>query len=182
MITSWAQYKAFTAHAEKFNRAPEDVVAKGGEESVKVTHGGPGTHGAGGGGSGGGVVGAGGAGGTDMSNSKNTHVHGAGTGAKVDARQSDVVDGSPRDYGRYRDSDGSGIKQGIKDQYQQGMDKAEKTIHQSQDDEGVDPGEKERRVPSSAEHGFHEWEIDEMEELLKEVRGTLGQSLLHLSS
>ena len=148
-------------------------MAKGGEESVKVTHGGPGTAGAGGGGSGGGVIGAGGAGGTDVPSSVNGT--GAGTGAKVDARQSDVVDGQPKDYGRYRDSDGLGIKQGIKDQYHNGMDK---TVHQGEEDEGVDPGEKERRVPSSGDHGFHEWEIEEMEELLKEVRGTLGTSPL----
>ena len=164
-MTSWAQYKAFTSHAEKFNKAPEDVVAKGGEESVKVTHGGPGTQGAGGGGSGGGVVGAGGGSENDSSNGT-----GAGTGAKVDTRQSDVVDGRPKDYGRYRDSV-DGVKQGLKD----GMNRA---VHQSEEDEGVDPGEKERRVPSGGDHGFHEWEIEEMEELLKEVRGTLGMSPL----
>jgi phospholipase D1/2 len=177
LVTSWAQYKAFTSHAEKFNKAPEDVVAKGGEESVKVTHGGPGTHGAGGGGSGGGVIGAGGAGGTGNGNgAANEHDKSngsaAGTGGKVDTRQSDIVDGHPKDYGRYRDSDGLGIKQGIRDQYHKGM---AKTVHQSQEDEGVDAGDKERRIPSGGEHGFHEWEIEEMEELLKEVRGTLGK-------
>lgn len=154
LITSWAQYKAFTSHAEKFNKAPEDVVGKGGEESVKVVHGGPGTHGAGGGGSGGGAIGAGG-------HDKE--------GVESGTRQSDIVDGGPKDYGRYRDNEK--MKQGIKEQQGQGH------APQPVGSEGVDPGEKERRVPSSGEQGFHSWEIEEMENLLKEVRGTLGTSL-----
>ncbi|EIW66666.1 hypothetical protein TREMEDRAFT_34686 [Tremella mesenterica DSM 1558] len=63
LVTSWAAYKAFASHAEKFNRRPEDVAGPGHAEPVKVVHDGPGTHGAGGGGSGGGHVGEEGQGG-----------------------------------------------------------------------------------------------------------------------
>lgn len=55
-MTSWAAYKAFVSHAEKFNRRPEDVASVSQVEPIKVIHKGPGTHGAGGGGSGGGHV------------------------------------------------------------------------------------------------------------------------------
>ena len=58
LVTTWAAYKAFANHAEKHNKAPEDV-AQDAEEPPKVVHDGPGTHGAGGGGSGGGAVGQG---------------------------------------------------------------------------------------------------------------------------
>ncbi|KAL7424031.1 Phospholipase D1 [Cryptotrichosporon argae] len=56
LVTSWASYKAFANHAEKFNKVPQDIVHSG-SEPVKVTHADGGTHGAGGGGSGGGIVG-----------------------------------------------------------------------------------------------------------------------------
>ncbi|KAL0243438.1 hypothetical protein I308_105404 [Cryptococcus tetragattii IND107] len=82
LVTSWAQYKAFANHAEKFNKEPEDVAQEGSDEPVKVTHDGPGTHGAGGGGSGGGQVGT-------MLRDKESN--------ESETIGPDVVDGKPRD-------------------------------------------------------------------------------------
>jgi phospholipase D1/2 len=151
LVTSWAQYKAFTSHAEKFNKAPEDVVTGGDKEPVKVTHGGPGTQGAGGGGSGGGAVGG-------------------------DVRTSDVVDGHPTDFGRYRED----LIQ--KEKEHEAAKKSANNGNGDGEGESESPGpignEGERRVPSASEHGFHEWEKEEMEALLGEVRGTLGELLI----
>lgn len=168
LVTSWAQYKTFTSHAERFNKAPEDVVTGGEKEPVKVTHGGPGTQAAGGGGSGGGAVGAG-------------H-EGAGEGSAQEkvggtARESDVVDGHPKDFGRYRED----LWQ--KEDEKKRQDSEAKEKHEQSSDDGPIGNEGERRVPSSSDHGFHEWEKEEMEALLGEVRGTLGKSnrIVHLS-
>jgi len=164
-VTSWAQYKAFTSHAEKFNKAPEDVVTGGDKEPVKVTHGGPGTQAAGGGGSGGGAVGAGHQNGT------------AGDGASQekeggDVRESDVVDGHPKEFGRYREDLWEKEDEKKRNQQKEGGEDKEK----EKEDDGPIGHEGERRVPSASEHGFHEWEKNEMEALLQEVRGTLGMS------
>lgn len=134
----------------------------GDKEPVKVTHGGPGTQAAGGGGSGGGAVGAG-----QGSGEASTQEKEGGT-----ARESDVVDGHPKEFGRYRED--LWAKEDEKKRQEKEMkDKEEKT----KEDDGPVGNEGERRVPSSSDHGFHEWEKEEMEALLAEVRGTLGKSL-----
>jgi hypothetical protein len=127
-----------------------------------VTHGGPGTQAAGGGGSGGGAVGAGQ--GQSPGDASGQEKEG-GT-----ARESDVVDGHPRDFGRYRE-DLWAKEDEKKRQEQQAKEKEEK----DKEDERPIGNEGERRVPSSSDHGFHEWEKEEMEALLGEVRGTLGR-------
>jgi phospholipase D1/2 len=160
LVTSWAQYKAFTPHAERFNKAPEDVVTGGDKEPVKVTHGGPGTQAAGGGGSGGGAVGAGNQGPGEGS----TQEKEGGT-----ARESDVVDGHPKEFGRYRED------LWAKEDEKKRQEESERKEKEKEDD-GPIGNEGERRVPSSSDHGFHEWEKQEMEALLGEVRGTLGES------
>jgi len=164
LVTSWAQYKAFTSHAERFNKAPEDVVTGGDKEPVKVTHGGPGTQAAGGGGSGGGAVGAGNQGPGEGS----TQEKEGGT-----ARESDVVDGHPREFGRYRED-----LWAKEDEKRRQEESEKKEKEKEKEDDGPIGNEGERRVPSSSDHGFHEWEKQEMEALLGEVRGTLGKSFL----
>jgi phospholipase D1/2 len=170
LVTSWAQYKAFTSHAEKFNKAPEDVVTGGDKEPVKVTHGGPGTQGAGGGGSGGGAVGAGSGTDSAQNNGKSSNEKEGG-----DVRTSDVVDGHPTDFGRYRED----LIQ--KEKEHEAAKKSANNGNGDGEGESESPGpignEGERRVPSASEHGFHEWEKEEMEALLGEVRGTLGELL-----
>jgi len=164
LVTSWAQYKAFTSHAERFNKAPEDVVTGGDKEPVKVTHGGPGTQAAGGGGSGGGAVGAGHQGTGEGS----TQEKEGGT-----ARESDVVGGQPREFGRYRED-----LWAKEDEKKRQEENEKKETKKEKEDDGPIGNEGERRVPSSSDHGFHEWEKQEMEALLGEVRGTLGKSIL----
>nr|XP_019012545.1 phospholipase D [Kwoniella pini CBS 10737]OCF51326.1 phospholipase D [Kwoniella pini CBS 10737] len=151
LVTSWAQYKAFANHAEKFNKTPEDVAAPGHDEPVKVTHDGPGTHGAGGGGSGGGHVDDGGDGG------------GSTKGHKSDTRDSDVVDGKPKEKNR-RESNG-------KSPTMDNTPNSPSTIRTTP--EGVNVGGGSDRKPSSADEAWAEWERDEMEELLGEIRGHL---------
>jgi phospholipase D1/2 len=165
-VTSWAQYKAFTSHAERFNKAPDDVVTGGDKEPVKVTHGGPGTQAAGGGGSGGGAVGAG----HDGPNGSEKESKGG------EVRDSDVVDGHPKEFGRYRDD----LWEKEDEKKRKEKEKEEKEKEDEKEYEGPIGNEGERRTPSSSDHGFHEWEKEEMEKLLQEVRGTLGQTA-HLS-
>ncbi|WVQ80598.1 hypothetical protein IAT38_002703 [Cryptococcus sp. DSM 104549] len=148
LVTSWPQYKAFANHAEKFNKAPEDVAPPGQDEPVKVTHNGPGTHGAGGGGSGGGQV----ASGKEAS---------GGHSGKSDTRDPDVVDGKPRD--RYGMSPVESVRSrssfGLRGKKGKGGERVE--------------GDKGERKPSGADEAWAEWEREDMEELLKEVRGHL---------
>jgi phospholipase D1/2 len=143
LVTSWAQYKAFTSHAERFNKAPEDVVTGGDKEPVKVTHGGPGTQAAGGGGSGGGAVGAGNQGPGEGS----TQEKEGGT-----ARESDVVDGHPKEFGRYRED-----LWAKEDEKKRQEENEKKEKEKEKEDDGPIGHEGERRVPSSSDHGFHEW-------------------------
>lgn len=82
LVTSWASYKAYATHAEKFNKVPTDIATPD-HEPTKVTHDHGGTHGAGGGGSGGGIVGQEGVEQSDAA----SHV-----------RSNDIVDGQPRDH------------------------------------------------------------------------------------
>jgi phospholipase D1/2 len=145
LVTSWAQYKAFANHAEKFNKTPEDVSGPGTSEPVKVTHEGPGTHGAGGGGSGGGAVG-----------------QGAGTGSddrrkSAETRESDVVDGAVP---------GAGTA-GKKTTSLPGGTSAGASV--PSDAAGAE------RKPSGPQDPWADWEREEMEELLGEIRGHLGE-------
>jgi len=133
LVTSWASYKAFANHAEKFNRTPEDVAGAGITEPVKVVHDGPGTHGAGGGGSGGGVIGEGG--------------EQASTKRSPDVGASKSYDSPTPTVGR---------SPGV-----------ESTSTFSSDKE---------RKPSGPDEAWHEWEREEMEELLGQIRGHLGKS------
>ena len=114
LVTTWASYKAFANHAEKFNRTPEDVAPPGHSEPTKVVHDGPGTHGAGGGGSGGGAI-------------------GQGKDGEPTSPETPPIGGGARDP--------------ISD-----------------------------RTPSGPNDPWAQWERDDMEKLLQEVRGHLGES------
>jgi phospholipase D1/2 len=131
-VTSWASYKAFANHAEKFNKVPQDVAPPGSSgadhEPVKVVHDGPGTHGAGGGGSGGGVIGQEGV-----------------EGKPGLTRESDVVNGKPQDIPKSPAAGSTTSTSG-----------------------------KEDRKPSGQDEAWHDWEREQMEELLGELRGHLG--------
>lgn len=143
LVTTWAAYKAFANHAEKFNRTPEDVAQGGADEPVKVVHGGPGTHGAGGGGSGGGAVGQG------MDKEKDK------AAPKKDQEK----------------SSGS-AEPGSEGQGGGGKDQAA-TFGAPV----VDPEEAQsERQPSGPNDAWAQWEREEMEDLLNEVRGHLGES------
>nr|XP_019045930.1 phospholipase D [Kwoniella bestiolae CBS 10118]OCF24860.1 phospholipase D [Kwoniella bestiolae CBS 10118] len=153
LVTSWAQYKAFANHAEKFNKTPEDVAAPGHDEPVKVTHDGPGTHGAGGGGSGGGQVEGGDGGGA---------IPGVGAGNTSDTRESDVVEGKPKDRHK-RESSGKSPR----------ID-ADRPRSPSETRSSVQPGnEGADKKASAPDEAWAEWEREEMEELLGEIRGHL---------
>jgi len=149
-VTSWASYKAFANHAEKFNKAPEDVSPPGQSEPVKVVHDGPGTHAAGGGGSGGGVVQQ--KGGSNGNEEKGGHGH---EKQPSDTRSSDIIDGKPADM----------------------YDDPEKAREREKE-------KGKERKPSGQDEAWHDWEREEMEKLLNEVRGHLGMPsfLLLLSS
>ena len=131
LVTTWASYKAFANHAEKFNKMPEEVAAPGHEEPVKVVHDGPGTHGAGGGGSGGGAVGQG----------KEGMV---GELERVDSE----APTSPKRVRSLRDA--------------------------TSENDVLDDGGGER-MASGPNEAWAQWEKDEMEKLLGEVRGSLGE-------
>ncbi|WRT67553.1 uncharacterized protein IL334_004525 [Kwoniella shivajii] len=149
LVTSWAQYKSFANHAEKFNKSPADVAAPGHDEPIKVTHEGPGTHGSGGGGSGGGQVGGGDGG-------------GAVPGKGADTRGSDVVNGKPND--RHKPD-------GRSHPDEPASPSATRTsVLDSHEQQSMGGGEKK---PSAPDEAWSEWERDQMEELLGEIRGHL---------
>jgi phospholipase D1/2 len=170
LVTTWAAYKAFANHAEKFNRTPEDVAVNGADEPQKPVHGGPGTQGSGGGGSGGGAVGQGKEGGKDGhghtkegsgKDGQHRKVPSTATGVEHDGTKhlQDMVDGLPK------------------------MPKSPQTapVKLSEDAEpgvgGVNAGAENKREPSGPEEAWAQWEREDMEELLNEVRGHLGESL-----
>ncbi|WWC88903.1 uncharacterized protein L201_003818 [Kwoniella dendrophila CBS 6074] len=157
LVTSWAQYKAFANHAEKFNKTPEDIAAPGHSEPVKVTHDGPGTHGSGGGGSGGGEVQKGDKGGSGSGSAANGN-------KQSDTRESDVVDGKPKAEGHRRESSGKSPRIGS------GSDGPGSPNFNTRSNEEEGRGE---RKPSSPDEAWAEWERDEMEALLGEIRGHL---------
>jgi len=84
-----------------------------------------------------------------------------------------VVDGHPREFGRYRED-----LWAKEDEKKRQEESEKKEKEKEKEDDGPIGNEGERRVPSSSDHGFHEWEKQEMEALLGEVRGTLGKSFL----
>ncbi|WVR06183.1 hypothetical protein IAU60_003213 [Kwoniella sp. DSM 27419] len=144
LVTSWAQYKAFANHAEKFNKQPEDIAAPGQDEPVKVTHNGPGTHGAGGGGSGGGQVGGG----------------DGGNAPASETRSNDIVDGKPRDVP---------LKREASNKSPSGDRSGGDAFNDMTDSVNVGGPKK----PSGPDDAWHDWEREEMEELLGEIRGHL---------
>jgi len=139
LVTSWASYKAFGNHAEKFNKTPEGVTPPRGEEPVKVVHDGLGTHGARGGGSGGGAIGQGGEG-------RGSEIRGPDAG----------------------DTGGGNSKPGSPTPAVMGKSPGSESTSTFSSDKG--------RKPSGPEEAWHEWEREEMEEVLGEIRGHLGES------
>jgi phospholipase D1/2 len=185
LVTSWASYKAFANHAEKFNKVPTDV-ADPGHEPTKVTHDGPGTHGAGGGGSGGGIVGQ----------------EGVEQGEGTAVRKSDIVDGHPSDRVKSNASSASSASghfaSGIASGFGAGggAGAGKKTGHRQTGSQSTGQGsgshkreghgsggggsgggnvEGKNKKPSGPNEAWAEWEKEEMEILLEEVRGHLGE-------
>lgn len=144
LVTTWAAYKAFANHAEKFNRAPEDVAQGGSEEPPKVVHGGPGTQGAGGGGDGGGAVGQGKEGASSSATEKSDVKEGEAQGSPKSQTSTKVESG--------------GVSAGIGAAA------------------GAGGGGGHHREPSGPNDAWQQWERDDMEALLNEVRGQLGES------
>jgi phospholipase D1/2 len=166
LVTSWASYKAFTTHAEKFNKVPTDVAGPDQAEPVKVTHDGHGTHGAGGGGSGGGIVGQ----------------EGVEQGQGTAVRHNDIVNGKPRDWldsvksGNGGENDHNMLKGGdgtVTTDPAAGESDDKREGHGS----GAGSGEERNQKPSGPNDAWAEWEKQEMEILLEEVRGHLGTNL-----
>jgi len=148
LVTTWAAYKAFANHAEKFNRAPEDVAQGGSDEPPKVVHGGPGTHGAGGGGSGGGAVGQG-KDGNAQNGEKEKHE------GKIKAVGVNVTAGSSLKGGGTSDDGSSTTGSALGG--------------------GAGGSAKHAKEASGPSDPWAQWEREEMEELLNEVRGHLGE-------
>lgn len=226
LITSWAQYKAFASHGEKFNMSPVDVTGPNTSEPVKVTHDGPGTHAAGGGGDGGGVLGTG-RNGDDQSGD-----------VPSQRRESDVVDGKPRDtlhglttsaLGRQPSAQHHHIRDDISNAGSDIVDTVNQAAvfttgggnptfatggpggsgggnapgatnigaNKSKEPSSPNPssgfstgsgtggggrGGDENKKPSGPNEGFQDWEKEEMEGLLGEIRGHLGESCLEIGS
>ncbi|ORX40300.1 hypothetical protein BD324DRAFT_641172 [Kockovaella imperatae] len=174
LVTTWAAYKAFANHAEKHNKAPEDVAENKNEEPVKVVHDGPGTHGSGGGGSGGGAKsetrgadipeGGGGGGG----------VGGGGGGKEEDGPTSRMEGGLMGKLGA-KDTT-SNVDPGQKVDNPSGFGEKKPDGGGDGAGGGGDAGESlGKRVPSGPQEPWAQWEREEMEELLNEVRGHLGE-------
>jgi len=181
LVTSWASYKAFANHAEKFNKVPADIATPD-HEPTKVSHDTGGTHGAGGGGSGGGIVGQ----------------EGVNQGEGVPVRRSDIVDGHPLDRLHTHDSGSSDSSFDTMDNlkvygkediipgagHRRTASRAtEGTTHQKREGHGSGGGgsgggniEGKHRKPSGPNEAWAEWEKEEMEILLEEVRGHLGEA------
>jgi phospholipase D1/2 len=171
LVTSWASYKAFANHAEKFNKVPTDVAGPDQTEPVKVTHDGHGTHGAGGGGSGGGIVGQ----------------EGVEQGEGTAVRHNDIIKGKPRewldsvksgnssedDHNRLKGEDGT-----VTTDPTAGEHNHKREGHGSGGGGSGGGNVEERNQKSSGPNdAWAEWEKQEMEILLEEVRGHLGNYL-----
>ena len=175
LVTSWASYKAFANHAEKFNKIPTDVTPDN-HDPTKVTHDGPGTHGAGGGGSGGGIVGQ----------------EGVGPNEGTATRASDIVDGHPLDRLKSNGSSNSSASSlhhildptsgptgaGHKHTASRATDGPQKREGHGSGGGGSGGGnvEGKNKRPSGPNEAWQEWEKEEMEILLEEVRGHLGET------
>lgn len=139
---------------------PIDVTGPGSTEPVKVHHDGGGTHGAGGGGSGGGIIGQEGQ-----------------SGKTAESQDADIVDGKPRDTldvpGRAH-SAMSNISRTVSETMSTldaSGDEGKKSAQQAKED-----AVQEERKQSQPNEAFADWEREEMEELLGELRGHLGMS------
>lgn len=156
LVTTWAAYKAFANHAEKFNREPEEATNNAVEDPQKAYHGGSGTRGAGGGGSGGGVIGRGVEDDADSKAGKDGHDK-VSSGVDHSANQiKDLSDGLHK------------------------SSKSPRAAHTQMAEEapsagGVTAGAENKREPSGPDSAWTQWEREEMEELLNEVRGHLGE-------
>ena len=175
LVTSWASYKAFANHAEKFNKVPTDITPDD-HEPTKVTHDGPGTHGAGGGGSGGGIVGQ----------------EGVGPNEGTATRQSDIVNGHPLDRLKSNGSSNSSASSlhhildptegpagsGHRHTASRATDGPQKREGHGSGGGGSGGGnvEGKNKRPSGPNEAWQEWEKEEMEILLEEIRGHLGES------
>lgn len=179
LVTSWASYKAFANHAEKFNKVPENVAKDSDKEPIKVTHEGGGTHGAGGGGSGGGIVGQEGreprhsVDGRGRARSKSDAKGGKVRDVlkKVRSRSASSSDRSSLDsIDRLKGEDGTVTLDpgAVVNGHPHGP---------SESGSSSGGGGGEKRKPSSAQEAWAEWEKEEMEALLEEVRGHLGESV-----
>ena len=167
---------------------PVDVTGPGTDEPVKVHHDGGGTHGAGGGGSGGGVV--------DQQGKD---------GSAKESQGADIVDGKPRDatldvphrahsalssisHTHSRSgSEGTG-KPRPTSPSPPGTANSKATASSSTQKDGKTPQDAQAGLASSAgepgeykasgpNEAFAEWERQDMEELLGELRGHLGEFL-----
>lgn len=143
--------------------APVDVSGPNTEEPVKVVHGGPGTHGAGGGGTGGGAVGQGG-----------------GSGDPSETSKSDIIGGKPRDS-LSDHSDSPTARARSPSLLNRGKDKDKKNPSSptaskftGTNSETGDNKDKDKKTPSGPNEAFHDWEKQDMENLLNEIRGHLG--------
>jgi len=161
-------------------------------DPVKVVHDGPGTHGAGGGGSGGGAVGQGkedGAGGEtrhgDIVDGKpkdkdlhnlTGHIRGVSVG-----KEKEIINGHIRGISAggksekstsgksERSSNTAGSGRSPKEGKSPGMESSGTLLN------GGNKSGKERK-PSGPDDAWLDWEKEEMEELLGEIRGHLGES------
>jgi phospholipase D1/2 len=131
LVTSWASYKAFANHAEKFNKTPEDADVP--QTTMSRADG----------------VGAQGKDEVEKGESDG-HVRGSSAGGKSDRTLGSNGNGNG---GKSPKSPGSGSE----------SEKSE-----------------EERKPSGPEEAWHEWEREQMEELLGEIRGHLGESHINL--
>jgi len=146
MVTSWADYKAFANHMDKFGRTEESK-----SEDVKITHDA--------GGSGGGVVGPAG---QDTSKPQTSEtVDGFVNEGKRSHESHQVVDHerlAPESTARAKSRSRSNTATS------QNVPKLEPLSATSTHEE---------RKPSGENEAWAQWELDEMETLLNEVRGHL---------
>jgi phospholipase D1/2 len=153
LVTTWASYKAFANHAEKFNKVPEDIAGKDQDEPPKVVHDGPGTQGAGGGGSGGGVVG-----------------QGQNDSAKPsESGHESVKEGSEGSHEKGSSATGRGVPL-------EPMRSEAPTSPRRASEHGRESSNgSQKQTASGPNDAWHQWEKEEMEALLGEVRGQLGE-------
>jgi phospholipase D1/2 len=149
LVTSWAQYKAFANHMDKFARTEDTAAAK---NDVKVTHDAGGT--------GGGVVGPAG------SDSRKPQTADApGAGGHVHSSTEDNCQRTGNNSAGHGSTNAGGTGNGSADQA--------KTHTERLTSISTVGGASTDRTPSGDNQAWAQWELDEMEELLNEVRGHL---------